>query len=83
MREKILVNLLMKSYVPIKLSQLTLLMELSESTVRNVIKEINISSLNDGFTIELERGKGYCLKVRDKNRFEEYRTNEKKRNRFL
>lgn len=78
MREKILVNLLMKSYAPIKLSQLTLLMELSESTVRNVIKEINISSSNYGFTIELERGKGYCLKVRDKNRFEEYRTNEKK-----
>ena len=38
MREKILVDLLMKSYAPIKLSQLTLLMELSESTVRNVIK---------------------------------------------
>lgn len=75
MREKILVDLLLKSNVPMKLPYLTHSMELSESTIRNVIKEVNVSSAENGFSIQLERGKGYFLKIIDQKKFANYQKN--------
>src|SRR5690625_4870136 len=48
-------------------------MNLSESTIRNLIKEVKSTSKDDGFTINLLRGKGYILKITDHNLFKEYK----------
>lgn len=72
MREKILVNLLEEKKVPVSLKAICHIMNLSESTIRNLIKEIKLTSEKDGFTICLLRGKGYILNIMDSDRFEKY-----------
>ena len=72
MREKILVDLLEESKVPVSLKEICNIMNLSESTIRNLIKEVKSTSKDDGFTINLLRGKGYILKITDHNLFKEY-----------
>lgn len=81
MREKILVNLLEEKKVPVSLKEICHIMNLSESTIRNLIKEIKITSEKNGFTIDLLRGKGYILKIIDQNNFVKYfdEQTEKKR----
>lgn len=73
MREKILVDLLEESKVPVSLKEICNIMNLSESTIRNLIKEVKSTSKDDGFTINLLRGKGYILKITDHNLFKEYK----------
>jgi lichenan operon transcriptional antiterminator len=73
LREKILVDLLEESKVPVSLKEICNIMNLSESTIRNLIKEVKSTSKDDGFTINLLRGKGYILKITDHNLFKEYK----------
>lgn len=83
MRERILVNLLAESKVPISLTEICTEMNLSESTIRNLIKEIKFSSEMNGFTIYLLRGEGYVLEIRDQALFDEYYLNESENIDFL
>lgn len=73
MREKILVDLLIENKTPVSLNYLVQHMEISESTTRKFIKEMNITSKYYGFCIQLLRGKGYILKISDSDKFERYR----------
>jgi len=76
LREKILVDLLEESKVPVSLKEICHAMNLSESTIRNLIKEIKLTSNKNGYTICLLRGKGYILKIFDQNLFNEYHRGE-------
>lgn len=73
MREKILVDLLMENKTPISLSFLVQHMGTSESTIRKLIKSINLDSEYYGFSIRLQRGKGYTLTIEDNDSFLDYR----------
>lgn len=72
MREKILVDLLYETISPVSLDELSHAMNLSESTIRKLIKEINDGK--NGFSILIERGRGYSLNVEDYKVFERYRS---------
>lgn len=76
MREKILVDLLQKSRVPVSLKEICNVMKLSGSTIRNLIKDTKETSEKNGFTICLLRGKGYELKILNHSLFNEYYNDE-------
>lgn len=73
MREKILVDLLMENRAPVKLENLARRMEVSESTIRKLIKSISLGSEYYGFSIQLHRGKGYILTIEDNDSFIDYK----------
>lgn len=72
MREKILVDLLLNSKKPLKLPGIVRKMDYSESTIRNLIKDINDKKVTNGFMIRFKREKGYFLEIVDQNRFDNY-----------
>jgi lichenan operon transcriptional antiterminator len=51
------------------------IMNLSESTIRDLIKEINLNSRTYGIEIQLQKGRGYTAKIRDENLWVQYLRN--------
>lgn len=72
MREKLLVDLLLKCKRPISLSYIAKQLDFSESTIRKLIKDTNVTSRHYGFNINLQKGKGYTLVIEDSEKFELY-----------
>lgn len=66
MRTKILLKILMDSSKVVSMSSLVDQMNLSESSIRNLIRDSNKAGLKHGFRIELARGEGYYLLKTDK-----------------
>lgn len=63
MREKIIINLLLESKSPVKRSYIAKKMNLSDSSIRKLIKDVNQDSKKYGVQIELLKGKGYIFHV--------------------
>lgn len=78
MREKLLVDLLLKCKRPISLSYIAENLNFSESTIRKLIKDTNMTSKYYGFQIVLQKGKGYTLEILDSEKLEDYRNELRK-----
>lgn len=75
-KEKALIELIKEdSYVTSK--ELAQKLNVSTKTVQNLIKNINFDSGYYGVFVESKRHYGYCLKILDRNRFEEMKTEKK------
>lgn len=72
MRIKILLEVLIKNEKTISKTFLAKKMNLSESSIRKLIKEANVIGLKNGFQIELIKGDGYYLTVNDEGKFNAY-----------
>ncbi|MFP7335638.1 PRD domain-containing protein [Shouchella clausii] len=72
MRVKILIDILKKSDRTISKTFLAKRMNLSESSIRNLIREVNGIGFSNGFQVELIKGEGYYLSIIDKEKFDEY-----------
>lgn len=64
--------MLLKEKVPVKRAQIAKVMNLSESTVRDLIKEINSNMHRNGIQIQLQKGNGYYIQTVDKELMERY-----------
>lgn len=69
MRDKILIKLLAECKSPMKRADIAKKMNLSESSIRNLIKNVNQNGLKKGFEVEMIKGKGYVLHILDKELF--------------
>ncbi|MGO4961423.1 BglG family transcription antiterminator [Jeotgalibaca porci] len=78
MREKLLVDLLLKYKEPLSLSYIAEKLDFSESTIRKLIKDTNMTSKHYGFEIILQKGKGYTLEILDSEKLEHYRNELRK-----
>jgi lichenan operon transcriptional antiterminator len=65
MREVILINILLNEKVPVRRAQIAKVMNLSESTIRDLINEINRNRDRYGLEVLLIKGSGYVVKVTD------------------
>lgn len=72
MRTKWLVDILSGCTKPISKSVLAERMNLSESTIRNIVRESNLIGLKNGFQLELVRGQGYLLHVTSEELFQQF-----------
>ncbi|MBP1903496.1 lichenan operon transcriptional antiterminator [Paenibacillus turicensis] len=74
MRELRVINILLSAHpYPVKMSELTVELGLSERTVRDVIRSLEKSGTQHGFCIKMIRGQGYMLQIEDEPSFERYR----------
>lgn len=74
MRKKLIIQSISEA-TPISLKELVEVLKVSDRTIRAEIKELNLEGLKNGFEIENLRGKGYILKIIDREKFTTY--NEK------
>lgn len=72
MRSKILIKILMDENRPIKRDYIAEKMNLSESSIRNIVKDTNYFGLKHGFQIKVIKGKGYFLNILDENKFNNF-----------
>jgi lichenan operon transcriptional antiterminator len=72
MRIKILIEILRKTEKTTSKTFLAKQMNLSESSIRNLIREANSTGLKNGFQVELIKGEGYYLSVIDEEKFNLY-----------
>jgi lichenan operon transcriptional antiterminator len=72
MRIKILIEILRKNEKTTSKTFLAKKMNLSESSIRNLIREANDVGLKNGFQVELIKGEGYYLSVIDEEKFDLY-----------
>ncbi|NRG33072.1 BglG family transcription antiterminator [Niallia circulans] len=75
MRVKILIEILQKNDKVLSKNFLAEKMNLSDSSIRNLIREANSIGLKNGFQVELIRGEGYYLLVLDNKKFKRYMSN--------
>lgn len=68
--------LLIESPDPVKRINIAERMGLSESTIRNIVKETEQLGLQNGFQIELQKGKGYILHIVDAKLFNKFMKEE-------
>lgn len=76
MRTLILIGILAAHDRPVSKSTLVKEMNLSESSIRNVVREANQEGKKCGFEIELIRGQGYVLHVKSESLFETFKQRE-------
>jgi len=76
LRERLLVEILLEDTQPVARADLATKMSLSESTIRDLIKDVSQNSDKHGFKIQLIKGKGYIIQVEDKALLERYLENE-------
>lgn len=74
MRTLILLEILEKHDRPVSKTVLAKKMNLSESTIRNIVRDSNKEGEKSGFQIELIRGQGYVLHVKNQSSFEQFRS---------
>lgn len=72
-REDRLVQFLEEAGGVLAARELQFKMSLSDNTIRQAVKIININHERNGFSIEYERGTGYRLNIIDIERYERYR----------
>jgi lichenan operon transcriptional antiterminator len=72
MRIKILIEILRKNEKTTSKTFLAKKMNLSDSSIRNLIREANSIGLKNGFQVELIKGEGYYLSVIDEEKFNPY-----------
>ena len=72
MRIKILLEILMKNGKTTSKDFLVEKMNLSITSIRNLIREANSIGERNGFQVELIKGSGYYLSIIDKEKFEQY-----------
>ncbi|MGL5479166.1 MAG: BglG family transcription antiterminator [Clostridium sp.] len=72
MRKKLIIQNLTESN-PVSLKELVDKVKVSDRTIRNEIKDINLETLKNGFLIENIRGKGYILKITDSDKYKSYK----------
>jgi len=72
MREKQLIEHIHQHVVPISRQQLAKVLGVSESTIRNLIRDTQTTGKKNGFEIELIKGKGYRLQITNDEQFKTY-----------
>lgn len=72
MRTKILLDILSECTKPVSKPILAEKMNLSESSIRNIVRESNTIGGKNGFQIDLVRGQGYLLQVTCEDLFKRY-----------
>lgn len=72
MRSKILIKILLNENCPIKRECIAEKMNLSESSIRNIVKDANYFGLKYGFKINIIKGKGYVLNILDEKKFNNF-----------
>ncbi len=72
MREYTILNILFTKKLPVKMSELVAEVELSERTVRGVVRSLEKAGEKQGFCIRMIRNQGYLLETEDESRFLAY-----------
>lgn len=72
MRTKILIENLQNNEKPLSRTSLAKRMNLSESSIRNLVRETNQIGSKNGFRVTLRKGEGYYLSILDQKKFDLY-----------
>lgn len=73
MREHRVISILLSAqYSPVKMTELTAQLGLSERTLRDVIRSLEKTGIRHGFNIKVIRGQGYQLEIVDEYKFNQY-----------
>lgn len=76
MRTKMLIENLQNIEKPLSRTSLAKRMNLSESSIRNLVRETNQIGSKNGFRVELKKGEGYYLSLLDQKQFDLYMKNQ-------